>query len=151
MELEKVCRFDIAYIYTRIYVSQNERRLKRFDTVPSTVCRYACSNEYGKLGTCASSLALFATDVTGCTPCDTYICIYIYICMYISTDRAQSLTGRSIHSSEATRWNNFGKERERDIYIYLKLSVRDIYTFVEKLYVSFLESFGTTLTLKSLP
>lgn len=145
MELEKVCRFDIAYIYTRIYVSQNERRLKRFDTVPSTVCRYACSNEYGKLGTCASSLALFATDVTGCTPCDTYIC------MYISTDRAQSLTGRSIHSSEATRWNNFGKDRERDIYIYLKLSVRDIYTFVEKLYVSFLESFGTTLTLKSLP
>lgn len=119
MELEKVCRFDIAYIYTRIYVSQNERRLKRFDTVPSTVCRYACSNEYGKLGTCASSLALFATDVTGCTPCDTYICIYIYICMYISTDRAQSLTGRSIHSSEATRWNNFGKEREREIYIYI--------------------------------
>lgn len=57
----------------------------------------------------------------------------------LSFDRPSSVYRRR---SDTMEKRNF--ERERD----LKLSVGDIYRLVEKLYVSFLESFGTTLTLK---
>lgn len=70
----------------------------------------------------------------------TFQYIYVSISSFLRSTEL-SLSQEERYDGKTKLWK---RERERD----LKLSVGDIYRLVEKLYVSFLESFGTTLTLK---